>query len=531
MTARPDPQTPAANSPLQVVPPNQTPPQASDRPATAPPTPSEPDAKPDRSRRWAIVGATAIGLGVLGFVPLPNYVTGEATIESRENERQKVTVPPEAGIVHLKVRQNDRVRPGDVVAEIENRELEDRLAEVERSLQQEQSNLRIARQELDVAQAQLSAAEWETANAERRLDRHRSDTAALTAGTGLPQSRQVERQMEGMTYEIAGYQDEVARLEREISEIEARQQALSGELNLLYRDVDTAQASLDNLNTLVSEGGLARDGILINERRNRLSDLQRQVVQKEGERQQNAARIAQIQQQIARTRNQASQVERQVAARGEQIEEVQWQFDRDELDVRDRYESRMAARMSVSEEVEAAALRVQTHEAAIDALDEQLSELQARKDSLTLRATTPGTVFTQGLDLRDGSYLNAGEEILSIVDLDNLDAKVQVDQGDKNLVDVGQPGQFRTPNQGSIRYAARVEEIQPKIDSDTPGAKPVLEVTLRMDNRDGFLSPGQTGHVHIRTENRNLYQKVRHQFGKLVDLPRYFPWLSSGTDA
>lgn len=516
MNAQPDSQ----KSPLKVVPPNAAKPET-------PPTPQAepvPETQSGNSRRWAIVGAALIGIGALGFVPLPNHVTGDSTVESRQNARQKVSAP-ESGLVRLRVRQRDRVQVGDVIAEIESRELDDRMAEIERSLQQEAGYLREARQNLQITEAQLRTAEQAFFNAERRLNRHEADLNAI-AGGGLPQTRQVERQIEGLGAEIAGSEAEVERLQAEIAGLEQQQENFTAQLEFLYQEQARLDGIVEGLQEALERGAISSGSPQVMNIESERSRIRLQIDQKIDEIEQNDSRIVQLRRQIDTQRSQSSQLDRRIAANEEQIRTVAWEFDRDRLDVRDEYDSRLADYNTASEEVTAALTKVQNHQANIATLEDDLAELQERQSELTLTAEISGIVVTDGLDLRDGAFLPAGEEILSIVNLEDVEAIAQIDQADKKLVKFGQEARFRVPNQGNQTYPARVEAIPPNINSETPGAKPVFEVTLSIDNSDGFLLLNAAGHVQIETEPRNLYQKMQHQFGKLVDLPRYFPWLA-----
>ncbi|MDC0835326.1 efflux RND transporter periplasmic adaptor subunit [Geitlerinema sp. CS-897] len=527
-----NPQPQPNNSPLKVVPPQGTAatPLKSDKPTQpAPQLTSETPVAESKGNlnRWAIAGVLAVGVGTLGLIPLPNYVTGEAEIDSRPGERQAVTTV-ESGIVDLRVRRNDRVQAGDILATIDNPELEDRIAEVRRSIEQEESALQIAERELIIAQTRLMAAQTEQSNVQRRLDREFNDYDAAASGTGVPQTRQVEREIDGIRYEIAGYENEVARLEGEIAEVRTQQRSLEGELGLLREDLRNSDTRMERLQPLIAESAIA-DEYIFNVTSQR-SNIARQIEQKEGELEATIARIAQLNSQIDRQQNLALQRDRNIDANRERIQDVRHRLEDELMQVRDELDSRIAQRQSAEEEVTAAAAKVQSHQDAIASFEAELERLEDQRGELTLRATTDGTVITEGLDLRDGTRMEAGETLLQIVDLGELEARVQIAQGDKNLVSKGQLGRFQTENQGNTDYRAEVSEIGPSIDSETPGAKPVLEVTLLLDNDDGFLLPGQTGHVHIRTVDLNLYQKIQHQFGKLFDISRYVPWMGGGIE-
>jgi putative peptide zinc metalloprotease protein len=104
-----------------------------------------PDMKP--VRLWVSAGVVvALGTAALA-VPLPVRVHGTALIQVEPDQVQKVTVPEPGGLLaEVLVQDGQRVRSGDVLAVLANRELEIRLRlnEADQALRQRQKNTLLA---------------------------------------------------------------------------------------------------------------------------------------------------------------------------------------------------------------------------------------------------------------------------------------------------------------------------------------------------------------------------------------------------
>lgn len=121
--------------------------------------------------------------------------------------------------------------------------------------------------------------------------------------------------------------------------------------------------------------------------------------------------------------------------------------------------------------------------------------------------------------------LQKGEEILSIANLKQLTAKVQIQQEDLSLVKRDQPVSFKLQDGGAGKYRANVNKISPIIQSDTPGAAPMATIEILIDNEDNRLLLEGKGYAHIQTNKMRIYQKIGHELGKLFDFGKFLPWL------
>ena len=519
-------------SPFVVVPPEATATKADlTKPAaTKTAIAASPEKAPQKSskmlgRKGLVVSAIALGVGLVMLLPIPNYVTGEVEVQSSEEKRHVVKMPDYAGTVRVSVRRNDRVRAGDVVAEIESADLENQIAEAHQRLEEAKVALSAAEQQRFLANSQLNTAIANENIARDRAAKARQAMARIDDG-GIPRTRQLERDAEGIEREIAGIENEIEGTDSEITGVEAEIVGLHDEIAGLERELEIVREAIAHHEELAEEGIVApRSAEMLRMKQNeqqleRQIDLQASRIATERE------RIDQIEQRRLQRENLIEQKYQQIAAKQEQILEVR--DDRQETSDDSEYDVELmsARRASAEREVEAAEADIADKQQLVARWQADLQRLQRQRSKLVLRAETAGTVLTDGLDTIDRSYLPAGEEILSVADLERLTAIVFVRQEEKKLVREGQQVRFR-PRTDGIEYRATVEEISPYVAADEPQGKPMLRVRLSIDNEQNSLLPGVKGHAHIRANDMRVYQKIQHELGKLFDTDKYFPWLRS----
>ncbi|NEP13755.1 MAG: biotin/lipoyl-binding protein [Symploca sp. SIO2C1] len=443
-------------------------------------------------RRWLFLGAAILGLSAVASIPLPHYVTGEAEITSRRDAREQLTMTA-SGRVQIHVRANQQVQPGDLIAEIQSDELDNQLAEAERELERAEQGVRGANQQLMLAEARLSAAQNHEKIARERTQR---SSRELKISSSLPQVQRLEREREAFSSEIAAIEASIAGIEAEIT-------GLQGELSKID-DIVAMYQSLE------SKGAIGKKQLL---------EVQREQVAVKGQ-------IEQRKNAIAAQRRQIQQQESLKAAHTAQIGEANQQLS-DTLDTDADELKRVAAQtMTAKTEVAAAVAHIQSQKELVDKWETDIQQLEQQREKLQLVAQKAGTVITRDLDLLNGKRLEAGEEILEVVDLEQLTAQVRIRQEDKDLVNTS--AKVRFYRQGDRQhYSAVVEDssIVPVVQTEENQQKPMVEVRIAIDNRERLLLPGVEGYAHIDCQNLRVYQKVGREFNKLFNLGKYFPGL------
>lgn len=484
-------QTP--NTILKVVPPQATKKELPQQPQTPDPQKEEKISSKKSFNGLKTMGAIAVVIGIIGFIPIPNYVTGQTKITSRTKARQLLAMPV-SGRVKVHVQTNEKIQPGQKIAEIQSDDLDNQLIEAERELERAKMGVNSAQQQFIVAQTRLNAAQNKEAIARNRSHRQLTE---INNRSSHPQIQRIEREKEMIPQEIAAIEADIAGIQAEIM-------GLREQLNSAVQTVDAYES-------------LELDGAI------RSKDLW-------DARSQKAALTAQIQQReslIDAKHHQIQQKNSLIAAKSEQGNEASKQMGDTLYTYEDDLAQIRAQTQTAQQELEASAAEVQAQQQLVAKWEASFKQLHQQREKLKLVADVAGTVTTRDLDLKQNKRLEAGEEILSVVDLKQLTAEVKIRQEDKDLVASGAAVKFYRQG-GTTRYAAIVQDegISPVIQTEETQQKPMLNVRILINNEDRLLLPGVGGYAHIQTPKLRVYQKVGHEFNKLFNLGKYFPWLS-----
>lgn len=134
---------------------------------------------------------------------------------------------------------------------------------------------------------------------------------------------------------------------------------------------------------------------------------------------------------------------------------------------------------------------LQQRETERDQTAAQIQQLEARIRQKRILAPFSGKLGLRHIDL--GQYVNAGDQAVSLTDLDQLYVRFDVPQHALAQVRVGQPLQIHRDPPGSEPIKAAISAIEPQINRNTRNATLQAEV----DNRQRLLQPGMYVSVHI----------------------------------
>jgi HlyD family secretion protein len=175
------------------------------------------------------------------------------------------------------------------------------------------------------------------------------------------------------------------------------------------------------------------------------------------------------------------------AATAYEVSQAKDRVDRAQAQIRSLEQRRGA--LVVPQERSAAEARLRDAEAAVS-----LAEERIRKS--VIRAPISGTVYQ--FDLRPGAYLNAGDLVASIGQLDRVRVKVFVDEPDLGRVARGKPVVITWDALPGRQWKGIVDKTPTQI---VPlGTRQVGEVLCVIDNPGNELLPGTNVNVEIAAE-------------------------------
>ncbi|MGB3693814.1 MAG: biotin/lipoyl-binding protein [Spirulinaceae cyanobacterium] len=516
-----NPNFPQKTSKFRVVPPKTA---KQTQPQTSPQEPQDKQiaeaAKPNQGKKkLVIVGGICLGLGIMAFIPIPNYVTGKAKITSRDYARQRVTMPVD-GIVTVKVESNQEVKKGDEIATVDSPELDKEIAQAHRSFKEAKGELTAAQNQLSLSQSRLNLAQQEEVIAASQVARERQQYG------NAPKVRQLDYEKAGIEDEITGVQSEIVGIDSQITAAYEDIAGLEIEIAGSNQQLGDVESSIQAREGLVRNGALARFDEDTMELKRQKSQLRNEISQKRRQISNRRQSILQTQSQIKQRQSLIASKSQDMNSLSERSKDIDSELGDDLYSSFNGLTIKTAQKETATKDFEAAVAQVKSKSQLVEQWKDEVTRLEGQKNNLTLVAQTSGTVITQELDLTSNNSLKAGEDVLEIADLQSLQAKVAVRQEDHNLVQETQAVTFQPKDTGSSRYKAKVQEKDSVIVVENPGDSPKLGVKILIENDNKLLLPGGEGYAHIKTAKMPIYKKVSHELGKLIDLGIYFPWLT-----
>ncbi len=159
-----------------------------------------------------------------------------------------------------------------------------------------------------------------------------------------------------------------------------------------------------------------------------------------------------------------------------------------QLDIQIQSLERQRTALVGKPDVAASQARVREAEAAVQGV-------QAKMGQGTIRAPMAGVVYD--LPARQGAYLNAGDLVASIGQLDRLRVRVYVDEPELGRVATGQPVKITWDALQGKSWEGKVERLPTQITA--LGTRQVGEVQCTIDNPGRELVPGTNINAFIQT--------------------------------
>jgi RND family efflux transporter MFP subunit len=126
-------------------------------------------------------------------------------------------------------------------------------------------------------------------------------------------------------------------------------------------------------------------------------------------------------------------------------------------------------------------------------------ELGLRKAQLDLERTRVRTPFAgrvASLNVLPGQLVRAGDELMTLIDLDPIKVQVQVLEGELAHIRPGARAQVRFSAFPGQPFEGTVESINPLVEEQTRTAR----VTILVPNRDGRILPGMYARVELEAQ-------------------------------
>ncbi|MFN3651030.1 MAG: PqqD family peptide modification chaperone [Armatimonadota bacterium] len=408
----------------------------------------------------------------------------------------------EGVVQEIRLREGDRVRAGEVVAVLESYDLEKVTEQLRQKVDSVEAASRVVEQE-----APLVAAEKERDVLEDLRD-IRSAQAELSDRQELFPARQseAERKVQEARAALDSAERVAERLrgdERAAAEgrLPPDAQAVVERIDRLRAQRDLAQKEVRRAAFLVREGALQSQRLdtlaadlkaLEREEAALQSELRAKLKTLHEDREDAESEVRRL-----RAGYEAALESQRVVAqetRPERLDAI-----RDELDTRSAMlEARRVLRQAADvKRAEAAAKRLEARP-----LVTEIERVERKIRQTQVTAPISGVISSPRLHEKRGLKLNRGQTLAWIDRVETLTAKVLVDEKEMGEIRRGLPVQLRVGAYPDRLFEGHVTDVSPRpVKSNGRGA---YEIRLQVENPEGDLRPGITGHAKIICGERPL---------------------------
>jgi len=157
----------------------------------------------------------------------------------------------------------------------------------------------------------------------------------------------------------------------------------------------------------------------------------------------------------------------------------------------------------------------------------EIQRLQSRRDlllhrqeSLELRCPMDGIVIAGDLQNAEGMPLKVGEALFEVAPLDKLRIELAIPEDDVRYTKTEMPTKIRLDAFPFESWEGKIERIAPA--SELKNEQNVFVAVIQVDNTDGRLRPGMTGHGKTKTIYRPVIWNYFHK--PAASAARWFGW-------
>lgn len=445
------------------------------------PTTDSPDAAGGQSailwRPWAIRAGVVLGLVAIGHIPVPPWVIteGKLRVPDNGNYRQSVYANDVGKLVRVYVQSGDSVRVGDPLVELDFPEIDRTITGLKTEMTKQEVALQDARSRYQAAQ--------------RRIDELK--TQRLIASTRLDRSRL--RANHHQAPEVGVYQAELQALRAEKAGLRNRMQYTQKRMGITAQDVAKYEEAF-------REGVISE--VRLNEKRNEL---------------------LRHQEDWSSYRDQIQEIDRKMLAPQSKAAIARQSLSDESIDQADELQKIQVALASAIAETQTSQEAIARHQRVMDRYRQEHDRLVQHRDKHRLiRATRDGRVDGEDLASKLNSQVDSTDKLLEIVNLQTLEAPVEIDQFDRDVVRTGMRAKIRAPQLNQPEQEAQLEADESMVRQDATQQKRQLLYFAKVNNQNGSLRQGEKVYVTVVTEPMPLYRVLGREIQRLFKLRQFF---------
>jgi multidrug resistance efflux pump len=143
---------------------------------------------------------------------------------------------------------------------------------------------------------------------------------------------------------------------------------------------------------------------------------------------------------------------------------------------------------------------------------------------LTVTAPHAGVIATPRLREQVGRYVNPGDLIAQVHDVETVRAEIGISERDLGVVRTGERAVLRLRAYPEQSFEGRVTSVAPAADSGEVAAGRVVRVRVDIPNAAGVLKPGLTGYARIYAGSRPAADVLTRRFRRFLRVEFWSWW-------
>lgn len=155
----------------------------------------------------------------------------------------------------------------------------------------------------------------------------------------------------------------------------------------------------------------------------------------------------------------------------------------------------------------------QIEKSQINKLETEISLLKSLQDKTKMTSPITGKVLTPRLEEKVGEFLEKGDSLCQVADLDEMRAELQFPGKDINLVKENQKVKLLVSAFPQGIFWGVVEKVSSKANPVEEGKR--FTVIAQIDNIDGLLRPGMTGQAKVYCGKKSLAYNILRKPARL----------------
>lgn len=426
---------------------------------------------------------------IISLIPIPYSVGGDCQL--LPPKQQEIQAPISGKFIEIFYQGGDGIliKKGSVIANMVSADLQNQILTLQEKIRDQQAQ---KQQSL----AALNQLQKGSRQEEIEISQQQVEVARQEVNVSLSQVEVAQKEVEEAQAELES--------EREVLK------SLQQQLNSAIVSFEFSEKEVARLQPLYKEGGLALQRLETSQKQ--LETDRISVAEKNQNLNTQGKIIEQIEAKLSGRRKNLEQVRQISLTKEKSLQEAQAKLN-------------LVLSGNTVDDIEVAQQEVQSKNAELNRLQQELKYSQAQNSSGKLLMPFDGYLVESYLDKKEGSYLNQGETFATAQDDSKLIAQLQIPEYDAGGIKISAPAQVKLLAYPNQPLDGKVVAIEPttKEEKDQSLVR-VSSVQIELDSKQVPLKPGMSGYGKIPQGKKPLIVVMTRPLIRFLQI-EFWSWL------